>query len=502
MRGPRRVASHRARRADVELRLGVGVDRATGTSPRSPGQASSSALRRALVGATERSVVGAALAADAARPRRRRRGMRLQAADGVRRRPMRSAGRARRSDDPRARTWRSRARARIRSVIGRAIVAERVERSRRLAGRPAALVERPAGWPAPSRSARSMSASARRPRRARSASSDGLEDDALDDRGAATCGDDPRLPRSELRTRPGRGRPSVVAVEARRRTCGRGDPPRRAAPGWATAAGAAAGRALPHAAGRGEVDVDADEVHELERAHREPGVANRRRRSPRPTASPPLEQPQRLDRERPVDAVDDEPGRVAQRTGVLPHALDEPSAARRRRPRVAGPATTSTRGITGAGLKKWSPRTRSGRGRGTAMAVDRERARVRRQDRVGRRRRVERPEDRVASGRGPRARPRSTSRPPRASVALARWPSRPARRPRPIVDRVGVELELAARRARPSRMPAAARARSRPDRRRESRPPAGLERDLGDAGTHRPAPTIRRSPASSAEARV
>ena len=137
--------------------------------------------------------------------------------------------------------------------------------------------------------------------------------------------------------------PVVVAVEAARRSCARAG---RLATSrsWIGDGRSRSGRPRPSHTPRrrGEVDVDADEVHQLERAHREAGLAHRRvDRLDRRLAG--LEHPQRLERERPVDPVDDEARRVG-RTDRRPC----PSA-RRARPRarpppdpVAAPATTST----------------------------------------------------------------------------------------------------------------------------------------------------------------
>ncbi len=119
----------------------------------------------------------------------------------------------------------------------------------------------------------------------------------------------------------------------------------------------------------GQIHVDADEVHELERSHRVAGrtdgridLVDRRNAS--------LEHRQRLEREWPVDSVDDETRRV-ERSGPAPC----PTRSRRRRPdrsrvgAVVGAATTSTSGITGAGLKKCIPSTRAGRDVADAIAV-------------------------------------------------------------------------------------------------------------------------------------
>ena len=77
---------------------------------------------------------------------------------------------------------------------------------------------------------------------------------------------------------------------------------------------------------------------------------------------PAFEQAQGAEREGPVDPVDDEARRVGRSDRGLAPASDEIGGASRRRPGPwRGPATTSTRRMSGAGLKKWSPTTRSGR---------------------------------------------------------------------------------------------------------------------------------------------
>ena len=80
------------------------------------------------------------------------------------------------------------------------------------------------------------------------------------------------------------------------------------------------------AAGSGKVDVDADEVHELERAHREAGVADRLVDA-RDRGDARLEEVQRLQGEWPIHPVDDEARAVAaddRRLAPHPHQRDRP----------------------------------------------------------------------------------------------------------------------------------------------------------------------------------
>ena len=190
---------------------------------------------------------------------------------------------------------------------------------------------------------------------------------------------------------------------------------------------------LPHAACRGEVDVDSDEVRRLERAHRVARTANRRvDRLDARLAS--LLGRERLERERPVDAVDDEAGRVdAERPARGPSSRRGTAAPAATNGNVAGALTTSTRRITGAGLKKCSPRTRSGRAVASAIAAI-ERALVFVARIASGAAAASRTRKRCASARGPRAPPRSRRRPPRrprrasARHAAGRSGPRPSRR--------------------------------------------------------------------------
>src|ERR687897_92327 len=63
------------------------------------------------------------------------------------------------------------------------------------------------------------------------------------------------------------------------------------------------------------------------------------------------------------------PGVDAHRTGVLPQARAVSVSVRRTASLLAAPATTSTRGSTGAGLKKCRPATRAGSTRPSAISV-------------------------------------------------------------------------------------------------------------------------------------
>src|SRR5213078_229007 len=92
---------------------------------------------------------------------------------------------------------------------------------------------------------------------------------------------------------------------------------RRRAPAWL------AERLLVERAGDGQPDVDADQVHQRERAHAEPAapaaaVDRLGRRDPL------LHDPQRLERERAVAAVDDEADAVGSLDHVAAHRLAVP----------------------------------------------------------------------------------------------------------------------------------------------------------------------------------
>ena len=165
----------------------------------------------------------------------------------------------------------------------------------------------PAGWLAPSRIARSMSGSRPRPR-ARPIS---LVDDRQLDPLTIVAGCRVGTPRAAAALRSGSpaGRRSVEAAPVLRPSC-----PASTSRSW-IGEGLnrwPAGRPAPEPAwmpGRPQVDVDADEIHQRERPHRIAGRPNRRI-DLRDARLPGLEHRQRFERERPVDAVDDEARRV------------------------------------------------------------------------------------------------------------------------------------------------------------------------------------------------
>ena len=170
-----------------------------------------------------------------------------------------------------------------------------------------------------------------------------------------------------------------------RRSCVRGGRPRPAGPGSATDAAAPGARDPPRRA------VAAARLTSMPmRSISSNGpIGKPAARSAasigRPTpASPASRQPQRGDGERPVDPIDDEaracPGR---RPGSCPSRSRAPSARWTTASSTVACRTTSTSGIRGTGLKKCSPRTRPGCSAAAAMSVDRQRARVGRQDDVG-----------------------------------------------------------------------------------------------------------------------
>ena len=123
-------------------------------------------------------------------------------------------------------------------------------------------------------------------------------------------------------------------------------------------------------AGDAEVDVEADQVDQLERAHAEaaaePADAVDRRR----VGDPLGQHPQRLQREGAGEAVGDEAGAVlgADRRAAHPprRPRRSPSSASAEESAVA---TTSTSFISAGGLKKCMPTTRSGWGTPAAIAV-------------------------------------------------------------------------------------------------------------------------------------
>ena len=132
-------------------------------------------------------------------------------------------------------------------------------------------------------------------------------------------------------------------------------------------------------------DVEADEVGELERPHRVVEADPRAGIDVLGRADPLLERPHRLGEERHQDPVDDEPRPVGRDDDLLAELAGRaPRTASTVSSDVAWPRISSTSGMTGTGLKKCIPRNRS-RARRTdrlGQAVDRDRARVRGEDRV------------------------------------------------------------------------------------------------------------------------
>ena len=199
-----------------------------------------------------------------------------------------------------------------------------------------------------------------------------------------------------------------------------------------------------------EADVEADEVGELERAHRVVQADPRAGVDVLGRAEALLEGAHRLGEERHQDPVDDEPGPVRRHDDLLAERgrTARGSPPRSRRP-CRWPRMSSISGMTGTGLKKCmpdepaAPLLRDGLG----QAVDRDRRRVRGEDRARRRdaielapeRRLDREvledglDDEVGVARRPRC-PRSArsgraSRPaPRRSACPWRRPGRGCRR--------------------------------------------------------------------------
>ena len=214
------------------------------------------------------------------------------------------------------------------------------------------------------------------------------------------AGDRRRLERDVLAAPPAEARTRADPVTRRRRTrrsrrrsCARAGAPRRAAPGAATAR---AGPASPRPA------CTAVEVARLTSSPMRSMCSNGPCGKPSAriapsissiVAAPSSSMPQRLERERAVDAVDDEARRVRAADRRLAPALDERLGARRPcSRRCRGPTTTSTSGITGRRVEEVEaddprPPRRVGGDRG-----DRQRARVGREDRArrGRARRASR----------------------------------------------------------------------------------------------------------------
>ena len=210
--------------------------------------------------------------------------------------------------------------------------------------------------------------------------------------------------RAWLESTPGRRRrpwpeSGVSAGRCRSRgpSSGRGGRPRRAR--RASAGGAKRSSPRPAWSTRitPEADIEADEVGQLERSHRMVQAAPRAGVDVLGRAEPLLEGAHRLGQERHQDPVDDEAGPVGRhdhhpRLGPVTLAavrlqLAPPGRGSRPRSRPRSPELriSSTRRITGTGLKKCIPtnRGRRIRGHGRGQVGDRDRARVRREDRPG-----------------------------------------------------------------------------------------------------------------------
>ncbi len=183
------------------------------------------------------------------------------------------------------------------------------------------------------------------------------------------------------------------------------------------------------------------------------------------------------------------PGASAERTGVLPQSVIRAAAASTTDGSAPGGATTSTSAISGAGLKKWRPTTRSGYVVAAAAIAATDRALVFVARIV--------PGGATASSRAKTR--RFSSRSSRAaSITRSADPERleVGRRLQPVDDgrRTGVGRRLpppAARRqpARPAGQPVGDPGPSPLEGGGidvvEEDPGARLERDLGDPGTHR-----------------
>jgi hypothetical protein len=150
-------------------------------------------------------------------------------------------------------------------------------------------------------------------------------------------------------------------------------------------------------------DVDAYEVHQLERPHAEPGRA---------AADPVyllggryalLHDPQRLERERPVAAVDEEAGLVGGRDHVLAQRLADRACPRERRGRARGARDELHQAHLRDGVEEVQAHDTLGSGHPGRDLADREGGGVGRQHRVGRddlrERREQRPLDLERLGR-------------------------------------------------------------------------------------------------------
>ena len=194
-------------------------------------------------------------------------------------------------------------------------------------------------------------------------------------------------------------------------------------------------------AGDLEVDVEADQVDQLERAHPEAAAEADDAVDRRRVGDAVAEHPQRLQREGAGEAVGDEAGAVLGADRGAAHPLGRPRSSPPAPPRRSrSAATTSTSFISAGGLKKCMPTTRSGCGTPAAIAVDRAARRC--------------------WWRGsPRARrPRPARRRARASARASPAPPRSPGRSRPA--RRG-SVAVSSRVARPLRPPPRSSARAR-----------------------------------------
>ena len=298
--------------------------------------------------------------------------------------------------------------------------------------------------------------------------------------------------------------PDRSALRRRRRrtpcrSCARAGPRRRAAPGSATGGSAPrAGRpprVHPSKTPRAAARLTSSPTRSMSSNGPigKPLRAHRRRRSPRSwrwpassiaSASSVNGRLTRLTMKPGVSGSGREPCPTRSSSAVARSTADAADA--------FGATTTSTSGMTGAGLKKWSPSTRSGREVARRDGSDRQRARVGRED-GGRGR-----SSRRAPGRSRAWRPRSSRA---ASTTRLRLCGRQGRR---------ASAHRAAARASRSSTQLSAESASRSRRRRttlepvpDARPAAldrrtvdvvdpdrvsGLERELRDPGAHRPGP--------------
>ena len=255
-----------------------------------------------------------------------------------------------------------------------------------IAGRPVFSGRRrrssgPTGWPAPRRSARSISAVVATPSRTAQL---GLGRHRVEDP-AAIASADAEAATDSIGERRGDVAASPVLVAVEPEPVLRPSWPASTSRAWIGDGRSRSGRPRPSqmlvAAAR--LTSSPGEVHQLERTHRDSRPRAARRRSPRRRLAG-LEQPERLDRERAVDPVDDEARACpCSGPGSCPRPSPRRRPARRRRGAVAAVATTSTRAMSGTGLKQWRPRTRSGRVVALGDRGDRQRARVRGEDDVG-----------------------------------------------------------------------------------------------------------------------